>query len=69
MSASNPTAAEIKRRDEIWAAKNQIREILAKTNSHLELGVDPIAGRVFYLCANEKHELWMDAGIERSKQK
>lgn len=54
--------------NEIRKVRNQIRNLLKEHNLHIELGSDVIAGKVFYLCADEEHPIDWDDSIQMYRQ-
>lgn len=55
---------DTERINEIRKVKNKICSLMKEHNVHIEIGTDPIAGNVFYLCADEPHDSRFDDDIQ-----
>ena len=54
------------RHQEIWKLRNQIIDLLKEHKCHIELG-HTFAFDVFFLCANEEHDIKYDADIQDAR--
>lgn len=49
--------------NELWKVRNQIRELLAEHNCHIETG-HTFAYDCYFLCANEEHDIKEDVHLQ-----